>query len=151
MYTYKLCIFYFSIWSCYIYFNLRIITKDGDKIKFRDAVGNFLKSPAFQEFQNTVGHLWKHMLEHGFWSKFEQLVENLDPLGEKHALKVLELKHGVSQDEIRSRYRELTKKWHPDKFKDEEEKTAAHEKYVKFVMCLKPHIFVDGYFLFLTL
>ena len=85
------------------------------------------------------------MLEHGFWSTFEQLVENLDPLGEKHALKVLELKHGVSQDEIRSRYRELTKKWHPDKFKDEEEKTAAHEKYVKFVMCLdNPYILVNS-------
>ena len=91
-------------------------------------MGNFVKSPAFQEFQNTTGHLWQHMLDHGFWSTVEQLVENLDPLGEKHALKVLELKRGATQEEIRSKYRELTKIWHPDKIKDEEEKAAAHEK-----------------------
>ena len=91
-------------------------------------MGNFVKSPAFQEFQRTTGHLWKHMLDHGFWSTVEQLVENLDPLGEKHALKVLELKRGATQEEIRSKYRELTKIWHPDKIKDEEEKAAAHEK-----------------------
>ena len=47
---------------------------------------------------------------------------------EKHALKVLELKEGASQDEIKSRYKELTKKWHPDRFKNEDEKADAHEK-----------------------
>ena len=39
---------------------------------------------------------------------------------------VLELQKGVSQEEIRSRYRELSKKWHPDKFLGEVEKEEAH-------------------------
>lgn len=121
---------YLSMWSCYIYFNLTIVTKEGEKIKFRDAVGNFLQSPAFQEFSKSAKHLWKHMLDHGFWSTLEELVENLDPLGERHALKVLELKKGASQEDIKARYRELSKKWHPDRFKDEQEKSEAHEKFV---------------------
>ena len=122
---------YVSLWGSYAYFNLKITTKDGDRVKFRDAVGNFINSPAFQEFQQNLHSLWKHLLEHGFTSTFEQLVESLDPLGEKHALKVLELKRGVSQDEIRSRYRELSKQWHPDRFTDEVEKNEAHEKFVE--------------------
>ncbi len=80
---------YASLWGCYIYFNLKIVTKDGDRIKFRDAAKNFLNSPAVQEFTKNVGKLWEHMLEFGFWSTMQQLIESLDPLGEKHALRVI--------------------------------------------------------------
>ena len=52
-------------------------------------------------------------------------------MGEKHALKILDLQRGVTQEEIRSRYRELSKKWHPDKFTDEEEKIEANDKFVR--------------------
>jgi len=121
---------YISLWGSYAYFNLKITTKEGDKIKFRDAVGNFINSPAFQEFQQNLHSLWTHLLEHGFSATFQELIESLDPLGEKHALKVLDLKRGVSQDEIRARYRELSKQWHPDRFTNEEEKAEAHEKFV---------------------
>ena len=76
--------------------------------------------------------LYQHMLINGFWSTWSQLVESLDPFGEKNALKVMELKAGSSQEEIRSRYRELTKQFHPDKVKGTpEEKEAAHEKFVQ--------------------
>jgi DnaJ family protein C protein 22 len=119
---------YLGLWSSYVYFNLKIVTKDGDKIKFRDAAENFLKSPAVHQFKDNLGHLWKHMWEHGFWSTMSQLIESLDPLGEKHALRVLELKRGVSQEEIKARYRDLSKKWHPDKFPNEVEKEDAHAK-----------------------
>ena len=66
---------YISLWGAYIYFNLKITTKDGDKIKFRDAAGNFIKSPAFQEFSKNLKNLWIHLLEHGFGSTFQQLIE----------------------------------------------------------------------------
>lgn len=67
---------------------MKIIVNDGDEIKFRDALGNFLKSPAVQEFSKNIQSLFNHGLEHGFWSTFQQLVESLDPLGEKNALRV---------------------------------------------------------------
>ena len=36
---------YLSMWSSYLYFNAEVV-HNGDKIKLRDAVGNFIKSPA---------------------------------------------------------------------------------------------------------
>ncbi len=78
-----------------MYFNMKIVVNDGDEIKFRDALGNFLKSPAVQEFSNNIKSLFNHGLEHGFWSTFQQLVESLDPLGEKNALRVSF--HGIQQ------------------------------------------------------
>jgi len=125
------CSLYSSLWCSYIYFNLRITTKDGDEIRFRDAVGNFIKSPAFQQFSHNVADLYEHAKREGFASAWQKLIDSLDPLGEGNALKVLDLKPGSTQGEIKARYRELSKKWHPDKYKDESEKGNAHEKFVE--------------------
>jgi len=38
---------YVALWSSYFYYNAEVV-HNGDKIKMRDAVGNFLKSPAVQ-------------------------------------------------------------------------------------------------------
>ena len=60
------CALYSSLWSGYIFFNLRFTTTDGDEIRFRDAVGNLIRSPAFQGMcvnletkhtkKNTINH-----------------------------------------------------------------------------------------------
>jgi hypothetical protein len=58
-------------------------------------------------------------------------VDSLDPFGERNALRELGLEKGASQEEIRVKYRELTKVHHPDKVKGSaEEKEAAQERYV---------------------
>ena len=140
---------YLGMWSSYVYFNAEVV-HNGDKIKLREAVGNFVKSPAvqvtspftfifsvcndikLQEFWRNLKTLYQHMQINGFWSTWSQLVESLDPFGEKNALKVMDLKAGSSQEEIRSRYRELTKQFHPDKVQGtQEEKEAANEKFVQ--------------------
>lgn len=119
---------YVSMWGSYLYFNATVV-HNGEKIKLRDAVTHFIKSPAVKEFSKNLLGLWEHMKAQGFWSTWSQLVASLDPTGEKNALKVMELKNGASQEEIRSRYRELTKQWHPDRVKDPELKEEAHEKF----------------------
>ncbi len=83
--------------------------------------------PAPQEFSKNCAALWDHALEFGFVSTFQQLIESLDPLGETHALRVLDLNPGSSQEQIRARYRQLTKTWHPDRIKDPEKKEEAQE------------------------
>jgi hypothetical protein len=40
-----------------------------------------------QEFSRNLGVLWNNMLTNGFWSTWSQLVDSLDPFGEKNALK----------------------------------------------------------------
>jgi len=121
---------YVSMWGSYLYFNAEIV-QNGDKIKLRDALGNFVKSPAVQEFGRTLKLLWRQMLANGFWSTWSQLVESLDPFGEKNALKELGLEKGASQAEIRAKYRELSKIHHPDKVKGSlVEKEEAQKKFV---------------------
>ena len=83
---------YTSLWISYVYFNMRIVTRDGDEIPVREAVGNFLKSPAFTQFRSNVAELWGHAWEHGFFSTLQQLIDSLDPLGEKNALRVRTLR-----------------------------------------------------------
>jgi len=122
---------YMSLWTSYLYFNAEVV-HNGDKIKLRDAVGNFVKSEAVQEFWRNLRQLYAHMQHNGWWSTWSQLVESLDPFGEKNALKVMGLAKGATQEEIRSKYRELTKTFHPDKVQGtQEEKEAAHEKFVQ--------------------
>ena len=62
-----------------------------------------------QEFGRTLKLLWQQMLTNGFWSTWSQLVDSLDPFGEKNALRELGLAKGVSQEEIKAKYRELSK------------------------------------------
>ena len=57
-----------------------------------------------QEFGRTLKLLWQQMLANGFWSTWSQLVDSLDPFGEKNALRELGLAKGASQEEIRARY-----------------------------------------------
>ena len=40
---------YLAMWSSYLYYNAEVV-HNGDKIKLRDAVGNFIKSPAVQVY-----------------------------------------------------------------------------------------------------
>merc|ERR1711962_408205 len=121
---------YLSMWGSYLYFNAEIVN-NGDKIKSRDALGNFMKSPAVQEFGRTLKLLWEQMLANGFWSTWSQLVDSLDPFGERNALKELGLAKGASQEEIRSKYRELAKVYHPDMVKGSlQEKEEAQQKFV---------------------
>jgi WD40 repeat protein len=44
------------------------------------------------------------------------------------ALKILDLKPGVSQEEIKQAYRNLAKQWHPDRFLEPAQKQGAEEK-----------------------
>ena len=78
---------YVSMWGSYLYFNATVV-HNGEKIKLRDAVTHFIKSPAVKEFSKNLLGLWEHMKAQGFWSTWSQLVASLDPTGEKNALKV---------------------------------------------------------------
>lgn len=47
------------------------------------------------------------------------------------------MKKTATQSEIRSRYRELSKKWHPDKYQSEEDKEEANARYLIYDIFLK--------------
>ncbi|MCL4132140.1 UNVERIFIED_CONTAM: hypothetical protein GTU68_046889 [Idotea baltica] len=120
-----------SLWVSYIYFNGEISYKDGEKARMKDAIHNFFKSPMFLEFKKNLRRLYDDAREHGWLHAWKNLVELLDPLGEFHALKVLGLPNGASQEDISARFKNLTKEWHPDRHKTPESKLFAQEKFVE--------------------
>lgn len=66
------------------------------------------------------------------WERnFFQIVRSLDPLGEQSALNILGLSESATQQDITKRYRELARKFHPDKYNSEQDKLAAQEKFMQ--------------------
>jgi DnaJ family protein C protein 22 len=51
-------------------------------------------------------------------------------MGERNALRALDLPKGASQEQITQKWRQLSRQWHPDKFRDPEEKIAAQAKFM---------------------
>ena len=72
--------------------------------------------------------LWNDIKVNGFWQVMQKI---MDPNGINDALQTLNLQKGCTLDEIKKKYRELSKKWHPDKFLDPDKKIEAQEKFMK--------------------
>ncbi|KAK3082625.1 hypothetical protein FSP39_000660 [Pinctada imbricata] len=122
---------YLILWGGSIYFNASITTRDGESIPLREAIPNFFNSPAWADTKETFKQIYDYYKIHGFSKMYEEIVEKLDPTGEANALKVLELDENATEKEIKSRYKELAKKYHPDRQKDPSKKKEAEDKFVE--------------------
>ncbi|CAI8002646.1 DnaJ homolog subfamily C member 22 [Geodia barretti] len=101
----------------FVYFNASVETEDGETIKVRDALENFFNSPAWQQIKTAfwvlLSDIYQSWRTGGYekaWSKFVDLA---DIEGEDHAYDVLELERGAEFKEVRKRYKELAREWHP--------------------------------------
>lgn len=52
-------------------------------------------------------------------------------MGERNALKALELGSDATQEEITQKWRQLSRTWHPDKFRDPEKQKEAQIKFME--------------------
>lgn len=120
---------YLSLWSSWFYFNCSVVDNE-EEVKCRDAAKNFLKSPVWKECTKVFEELRIYIKIHGWSGLWKEIVAALDPQGEKNALRVLNLTSTATQEEITSTYRQLSRKWHPDKHKDPEQKAKAQEMFI---------------------
>ena len=79
---------FLGLWFSFLYFNATVTDKTGERIKLRDAAQNFLNSPMFLEFKKNMKALYNDIIKDGWQNAWSNFVELLDPLGERHALKV---------------------------------------------------------------
>ena len=122
---------YCSLWVSWFYFNCSVTDKNDENIKCRDALTNFFNSPAWLEFREVLSRLVEFIRQQGIFGLWKEIVEALDPQGEKNALKILELTdEEATQEVITSRYRKLARQWHPDKHQKPEDKKAAEERFM---------------------
>ena len=120
----------FTCLGSFLFFNAEFTTDDGEKVKFRDSVNHFFKSPAWLEFKSTLWELYEEGRKNGWSTLYDEFVKALDPKGEANAQKVLGVSESASKEEIKRAYKTLVRKWHPDKYKGQD-KTEAERKFME--------------------
>ena len=119
-----------SLWSSFLYFNATITTEDGEKIRLRDSVNHFFKSPAWLEFKQTFWTLYEEANRQGWRNIWDEVIKAFDPTGEANAYKVLDIEKGATEEQIRRKYKKLAVKWHPDRHKGDS-KEEAQAKFIE--------------------
>merc|ERR1712224_177900 len=98
--------------------NISVTPEGGEETTLRQQLHNVLKSPAFKQFMTTLSEIWQKLLKEGFTEEFwKDFVERLDVEGEANAYDVLGLDKSTAEySDVRKAYRNLSLKWHPDKW-----------------------------------
>ena len=90
---------------------------NGEQIRLKDS-----------NISKILQQVWQEIKSKGI---SDLISEILDPDGVDGALNTLGLNEESTFDEIKAKYRELSKKWHPDKFQNDEEKLKAQGTFMK--------------------
>uniref|UniRef100_A0A7G3AG17 Putative dnaj molecular chaperone similarity domain protein n=1 Tax=Lutzomyia longipalpis TaxID=7200 RepID=A0A7G3AG17_LUTLO len=122
---------YSSLWVSYLYFNGKIQDSEGDEVPVHEAIRNFLTSPWWTDLKQTVADTWQFAKHNGWKETWRQIIDQMDADGEQNAYKVLGVSPTASQSEITSVYRKLSREYHPDKAKDEEQRKVVQQKFME--------------------
>ena len=129
-------LFFFLLCSA-IYFNGSVQSEDGEVVKIRVAMSNFFRSPHWQQlkdsFWKSLEDLWRDFKTEGLEGVKKRLIMYSDIQGEERSRLILGVKQDASLKELKDRYRELAKEWHPDHHhsSSEQEKEFVTEKFVE--------------------
>ena len=107
---------YICLWISCLY-NVTIEDTNGEQIRLKDS-----------NISKILQQVWQEIKSKGI---SDLISEILDPDGVDGALITLGLNEESTFDEIKAKYRELSKKWHPDKFLNDEEKLKAQGTFMK--------------------
>lgn len=110
-----------SLVGSYFYFNATVVTQDGEKIKVREAVGNFFRSPHWAKAKQSFWQLYEEYQHEGWEGVRRRLTVLSDLEGEERSLEIFNVTKEATMQEIKERYRVLVKQWHPDHHKDDKE------------------------------
>lgn len=126
-------ILFASILSMSIYQNLHVDI-NGERVKVKDVLSNFFQSQEYlqlcQQLSSVMKQLWAFYLQYGFKGIWTQIWTALDFESDKKAFETLNLKSDASQKQIESQCRTLSRKWHPDRYRDPEEKQKAQTTFM---------------------
>ncbi|CAH0546741.1 unnamed protein product [Brassicogethes aeneus] len=122
---------YAGVWSSYLYFNGTVTDSNGDEIPVHEAIHHFFTSPWWTDLKQSLNDIYVYAQHHGWYEIWKQIIELSDPQGEQNAYKVLGVGPSSSQSEITSKWRTLSREFHPDKVKDPDQQREAQEKFME--------------------
>lgn len=121
---------YISLWSCWIWFNCKYTDKEGEITKCRDMIRGFFDSPSWREMKQIMRDIKIYIQVYGISSVLDELYNLFSGQGVDNALRVLGLTENATSSEISHTYRRLSRIYHPDKQKSEEEKVRAENQFI---------------------
>ena len=124
------CSLYISLWSCWIWFNCKYTDKEGEITKCRDLIRDFFDSPSWREMKQIIRDIKIYIQVYGVSSVIDELYNLFSGKGVDNALRVLGLSENATSSEISHTYRKLSRIYHPDKQKSEEEKAQAENQFI---------------------
>ena len=119
------------------YFNGSIEAEDGEMVKLRVVLNNFFRSPYWKQLKNSfwmnLDDVWKGYKENGLEGAKTRLMMLADIQGKERSRLILGLERNATMKELKAKYRELVKKWHPDHhfFVSEEDKVHVKKKFIE--------------------
>lgn len=121
---------YISLWSSWIWFNCKYTDQEGEITKCRDMIRDFFDSPSWREMKQILRDIKIYVQVYGISSVLDELYNLFSGKGMDNALKVLGLSENATSSEISHTYRKLSRIYHPDKQKTEEEKIRAENEFI---------------------
>lgn len=121
---------YTLLCSSYVYHNMTVNTKDGESLKVREVIHNFFKSPHWARLKSSLWKVYEEYRQNGWDGAKQRLTIIADFEGEDRARTVLGVANNATHKEVKDRYRELAKVWHPDKHHGDA-KDVANERFME--------------------
>lgn len=121
---------YISLWSSWIWFNCKYTDKDGEIYKCRDLIKDFFDSPSWRDMKQLIRDIKIYVQVYGISSIIDEFYSLFSGKSEDSALDVLELPLNASSSEISHTYRKLSRIYHPDKQKTDDDKLKAENKFI---------------------
>ncbi|XP_030381079.1 dnaJ homolog subfamily C member 22-like [Scaptodrosophila lebanonensis] len=123
---------YLAGWCCFLYFNATTLDENGAEVPIREVLQDFLGSPWWSDFKEAFRDTYNHAKRHGWELLMKTILESTTAdAPDLHAYKVLGISPTSTKAEISAAYRKLSKKYHPDKLKGDEELHLAMNQFIE--------------------
>ncbi|GAB1601745.1 dnaJ homolog subfamily C member 22-like [Argonauta hians] len=124
------CFVYLSLWALVINHNASVRDSTGKERKLSEVIIRYFSSEEWQQTKESIWFLYEYGSENGWTNLADAIWKIFATEDVPNAYKVLGLSPDATQEEIKSKYRNLVKKWHPDKHKDANMKKLASNHFM---------------------
>jgi len=105
-----------SIFGLYVW-NNATFEVDGKRITLKESVKNFFNTQEMTQLIEFLQTLWNFYQAHGWRKLYNNIFYGYDPEAIANAYTIIGLNEKASQNDVDMKCRNLSRKWHPDKYK----------------------------------